>query len=162
MAQLKVDDRAPEFRLKDQQGVIQELPGEGVTVLYFYPKDDTPGCTLEACDFQAASGRLQELGARVLGVSPDSTESHGQFAAKYSLRFPLLADPEKIVSTAYGVWVKKQGKDGHEYMGIERTTYVLAGGKVRAVFPSVKVDGHVEEVLKSLHAPKPVPTSRKS
>lgn len=161
MAQLKVGDRAPEFQLKDQQGAVQEMASQGVTVLYFYPKDDTPGCTREACDFQAALRRLQELGARVLGVSPDGVVSHKQFADKFGLQFSLLADEEKTVSTAYGVWVKKQGKDGREYMGIDRTTYVLAGGRVRAVFPTVRVDGHVEEVIRTLQAEKPAPAARK-
>ena len=162
MAQLEVGQRAPEFRLKDQNGAAQELPGEGVTVLYFYPKDDTPGCTREACDFQSSLARLQDLGVRVLGVSPDNVESHKRFAEKFHLSFSLLADADKTVSTAYGVYVKKQGKDGHEYMGIERTTYVLSGGTVRAVFPKVQVDGHVEEILKSLRPQKPLAAGRKA
>jgi thioredoxin-dependent peroxiredoxin len=146
---LDVGAQAPAFTLQDQSGVVlssADLRGKPY-VLYFYPKDDTPGCTREACDFRDEYGAFQQAGITVLGVSPDSSKSHAGFAAKYSLPFRLLADPDKVLSTAYGVYGPKQNY-GREYMGIIRSTFVVgADGRVLAAYRGVKVDGHVQKVL---------------
>jgi peroxiredoxin Q/BCP len=116
-------------------------------VLYFYPKDDTPGCTREACAFRDARAAYEAAGAKVIGVSPDSPASHKKFAAKYELPFTLLADPEKTACQSYGVW-KEKNMYGKKSMGVERTTFLIDGaGIVRKVFPRVKVDGHSDQVL---------------
>jgi peroxiredoxin Q/BCP len=121
-------------------------------VLYFYPKDDTPGCTKEACAFRDNLGVLQSMGVVVLGVSPDSVASHQKFAQKYGLPFPLLADEGAQVATTYGVWKEKK-QYGRTYMGIERTTFLIdENGIVQRVFPKVKVDGHVEEVIEAIRS----------
>ena len=142
-------DPAPDFRLPADDGKtysLKDLRGQKV-VLYFYPKDDTPGCTKEACSFRDNLARVRSKGAIVLGVSKDDLESHAKFRKKYSLSFPLLSDPEGKVLDAYGVW-KEKNLYGKMFMGIERTTYVIdEGGRVKKVFPRVKVDGHVDEVL---------------
>jgi len=146
---LEVGATAPAFSLSDQNGSTvssADLAGKPY-VLYFYPKDDTPGCTREACDFRDDYHTFQSAGIAVLGVSPDSTKSHAGFAEKYSLPFPLLADPDKVLSSAYGAWGKKQNY-GKEYMGIIRSTFVVGkDGRVAAVYRGVKVDGHVAKVL---------------
>jgi peroxiredoxin Q/BCP len=146
---LKIGDKAPSFDLTSGDGVrvrLGDLKGSTV-VLYFYPKDDTSGCTREACDFQESFHKLKARGVVIVGVSADSVGSHAKFAAKYGLSFPLLSDPEKKAITAYGVW-KKKSMYGKSYMGIERTTFVIdPKGKIKAIFPKVKVNGHVEEVL---------------
>lgn len=145
---------APDFALPTADGNIirlSDLRGKKV-VLYFYPKDDTPGCTKEACSFRDNLGALQGMGVVVLGVSPDSVASHQKFAQKHGLTFPLLADEGAQVATAYGVWKEKQ-QYGRRYMGIERTTFIIdEEGIVRRVFPKVKVDGHVEEVMEAIRA----------
>jgi peroxiredoxin Q/BCP len=145
-------DRAPEFSLPDQNGNVvssASLAGQPY-VLYFYPKDDTPGCTREACGFRDDHGKFTGAGARVIGVSPDSEKSHARFAEKYGLSFTLLSDAEKALANAYGVWVMKQNY-GREYMGIERSTFVVgADGKIKKVFRRVKVDGHVPAVFAAL------------
>jgi peroxiredoxin Q/BCP len=116
-------------------------------VLYFYPKDDTPGCTREACAFRDARAAYEAAGAKVIGVSPDSPASHKKFAAKYELPFTLVADPEKTACQSYGVW-KEKNMYGKKSMGVERTTFIIDGaGIVRKVFPRVKVDGHSDQVL---------------
>ena len=142
-------DPAPDFRLPADDGKtysLKDLRGQKV-VLYFYPKDDTPGCTKEACSFRDNLARVRSKGAIVLGVSKDDLESHAKFRKKYSLSFPLLSDPEGKVLEAYGVW-KEKNLYGKMFMGIERTTYVIdEDGRVKKVFPRVKVDGHVDEVL---------------
>jgi thioredoxin-dependent peroxiredoxin len=144
-----VGDRAPAFSLTTIDGSmlrLSDLMGKKV-VLYFYPKDDTPGCTREACSFRDNTAALKKKGAVVLGVSPDSQASHQKFTEKYDLSFPLLSDESKAVSKAYGVW-KKKSFMGREYMGIERTTFVIdEKGIIRHKFAKVKVDGHTEEVL---------------
>jgi len=149
---IEVGHEAPDFTLADQVGVVtrlSELRGAPV-VLYFYPKDDTPGCTKEACAFRDDFSGYQARGARILGVSPDSSSSHAQFVQKFSLPFTLLADDERKVCDAYGVW-KEKNLYGRKSMGVERTTFVIdAQGIVRAVFPRVKVDGHSEAVLKAI------------
>ena len=146
---------APDFTLFDQNGeaiTLSSLKGSPV-VLYFYPKDDTPGCTTEACDFRDAQPDYRATGAKVLGVSPDDVKSHGKFATKFQLPFPLLADTETKVAQLFDVW-KEKSMYGKTYMGIERTTIVIDGaGIVRKIFPKVKVPGHsdaVLEVLKSI------------
>lgn len=145
-------DRFPEFSLADQDGnthTLASLAGSK-TVVYFYPKDDTPGCTTEACEFRDAAGQL--AGAKVLGVSPDSTASHQKFVKKYSLNFPLLADTEQQLSSALGIWVEKS-MYGKKYMGIERTTYLLdEQGVVLKVWRKVKPNGHAADVLAALQA----------
>ena len=144
--------KAPDFTLKADNGETVKLSAlKGKTVvLYFYPKDDTPGCTKEACSFRDGFSEIQKRGAVVLGVSPDSVESHKKFKEKFHLNFPLLSDEEKKVVNAYGVW-KEKALYGRKYMGVERTTFVIdADGKIKKIFPKVKVDGHYEEVLVEL------------
>ena len=145
---------APDFSLQDQHGTIvtlASLKGEPV-VLYFYPKDDTPGCTKEACAFQDARTEYEQAGAKVVGVSPDSVVSHAKFAKKFNLEFTLLSDPDKAVCQAYGVW-KERSMYGKTYMGVERTTFVIdPSGKVAKVFPKVKVEGHSEAILAAIKA----------
>jgi peroxiredoxin Q/BCP len=153
---LQVGHPAPEFEARDGNGAtvrLGELRGRPV-VVYFYPKDDTPGCTKEACGFRDEYAALQATGAVLLGVSPDDEESHRKFAAKFRLPFQLLADPGASIATAYGVW-KEKNMYGRAYMGVERTTFVLdAAGVIRKIFPKVQVDGHVAEVLAALNSLK--------
>jgi peroxiredoxin Q/BCP len=140
---------APDFTLPDQEGSpvqLSSLKG-GPVILYFYPKDDTSGCTKQACGFRDGFPDFEAAGATVLGISPDSSASHAKFVAKYDLPFTLLADVEKTACEAYGVW-KEKSMYGKKYMGVERTTFVLdRDGKVARVFPKVKVPGHAEAVL---------------
>ena len=149
---LAVGQRAPDFTLKttgDTPVTLSQFRGQPV-VLYFYPKDDTPGCTKEACGFRDAQAPLRRMGAVVLGVSGDSVASHGRFSDKYHLTFPLLSDPEKAVAKAYGIF-KQKSLYGRSYLGIERTTFLIDGaGNLAAIFPKVRVDGHVEDVLEAL------------
>jgi peroxiredoxin Q/BCP len=145
---------APDFTLADQQGrkvTLSKLKGSPV-VLYFYPKDDTPGCTTEACNFRDSFADYKKAGAVILGISPDDSESHAKFAKKFDLPFPLLADHEKKVSEAYGVW-KEKSMYGKKYMGVERTTFLIdAQGVVHKAYPKVKVPGHSDAVLEALKA----------
>ena len=118
--------------------------------MYFYPQDDTPGCTKEACSFRDSLSRLTSKDVQVLGVSPDDLESHSKFRTKYGLNFPLLSDPENMVSKAYGVY-KMKNMYGKEYMGIERSTFIIdKKGIVKKAFRRVKVDGHVDEIMQNL------------
>ncbi len=153
---LKVGDRAPAFSASTDTGAtasLQDFRGKKV-VLFFYPKDDTPGCTREACSFRDHYGVVMEQGAVILGVSADSVESHTAFKRKYDLPFPLLADPDRAIITAYKVWKERTGSDGRTYMGIERTTFVIdERGTITHIFPKVKVDGHTDEVLAALAGP---------
>lgn len=146
---LKVGDKAPSFRLSDDTGktvALKDFAGKAL-VLYFYPKDDTPGCTQESCDFRDNLNRLTASGAAVAGLSADSVASHAKFKAKHGLNFPLLSDPEHEALSAYGVWQEKS-LYGRKFMGIVRSTFVIDGkGVIRAVFPKVSVTGHVDEVL---------------
>lgn len=150
--ELAIGDKAPEFSLKDQDGqvvTLRSLKGKQV-VLYFYPKDDTSGCTKEACGFRDSLGPIQKAGAVVLGVSLDGEASHRKFIAKFALPFPLLCDEDAALSKAYGVY-KEKSMYGRKYWGIERSTFVIdPAGTLKAVFPKVKVDGHVDEVLAAL------------
>ncbi len=144
--------KAPDFALPDHEGRIHRLSGYAGrwVVLYFYPKDNTPGCSQEARDFNALLDRFEALGAVVLGVSKDPVESHRRFAAKLGLRFPLLADPETEVIRAYGAWGKKK-LYGKEYEGTIRSTVLIdPEGRVARVWPKVRVKGHAEEVLAGL------------
>jgi len=152
---LAVGDKAPAFTLPDQDGKpvsLKSLLGDGAVVLYFYPKDDTPGCTKEACSFRDDFSAFKKAGARVVGVSADGTAAHTKFRAKYDLPFTLLADEEKELVKSYGVW-KDKVLYGRKYKGIERTTFVIdKKGVVRAIFPKVKVDGHSDKVLEAVRA----------
>ena len=144
--------KAPAFQLKDQQGKAHRLAdyaGRHV-ILYFYPKDDTPGCTQESCDFQAALPQLQRRDAVVLGVSILDEASKSKFANKHGLTFPLLADADHEVAEKYGVWQKKS-RYGRSYMGIVRTTYLIGpDGKVVERWDNVKVDGHIDAVAAAI------------
>ncbi|MGQ9510724.1 MAG: thioredoxin-dependent thiol peroxidase [Thermaceae bacterium] len=143
---------APDFSLPDQDGRVHRLSdyrGRWV-VLYFYPKDDTPGCTVEARGFRDEKGRLEELGAVVLGVSADGVESHKAFAEKHRLNFPLLADPNREAIRAYGAWGKKK-LYGKEYEGVLRQTFLIdPEGRIAKVWRKVKPEGHAEEVARAL------------
>ena len=147
---------APDFTLLDQHGkkvTLSKLKGSPI-VLYFYPKDDTPGCTKEACAFRNAFADYEKAGAKILGVSPDGVESHAKFTNKHELPYTLLADTETKVCAAYGVW-KEKSMYGKKYMGVERTTFVIdAKGIVRQVFPKGKVQGHSDAVLEAVKACK--------
>jgi peroxiredoxin Q/BCP len=149
-----VGSSVPEFTLPDQAGrsvTLASLQGKP-WVLYFYPKDDTPGCTAEACDFRDEAEAFAVAGARVVGVSPDKPESHARFATKYELPFTLLADTDHALADALGVWKLKQNY-GREYWGIERSTFVIdAEGVVQKVWRGVRVAGHVQAVLEALRA----------
>jgi peroxiredoxin Q/BCP len=151
-AELSVGAMAPEFSLQDDTGKtvsLNSVKGKPL-VLYFYPKDDTPGCTKEACDFRDSITRIKKTGAVVMGVSLDGPESHRKFIAKYNLPFPLLCDEDAAVSKAYGVY-KEKNMYGKKYWGIERSTFVIDGtGALKAIFRKVKVEGHVDEVLAAL------------
>lgn len=149
---LKVGDKAPAFTLRDDSGKkvsLKDFKGKRV-VLYFYPKDLTPGCTVEACDFRDASALIKKKKAVVLGVSKDKVITHQKFKEKHELNFPLLSDEEGKVCKDYGVWQEKS-LYGKKYMGIARTTFIIGPtGKVEHVFEKVKVKGHTKEVLELL------------
>ncbi len=149
---LKIGSRAPAFSLPNEKGQVvklSELKGKKI-VLFFYPKDDTSGCTKEACSFRDGLQAIRKKGALVLGVSADSVASHQKFSKKYDFNFPLLSDESKAMIQAYGVW-KEKSMYGRKYMGIERTTVLITkDGTISHVFPKVKVDGHYEEVLEAL------------
>jgi peroxiredoxin Q/BCP len=151
-ADLAVGDSAPDFTLSDETGTthsLKEARGKSV-VLYFYPKDDTPGCTTEACGFRDNFARVKSKGAVVWGVSPDNAKSHQKFKDKFELPFPLLADTEKTVCVVYGVW-KEKSMYGRKYMGVERSTFLIGpDGKIKALWRKVSVTGHVDEVLKAI------------
>lgn len=144
--------KAPDFSLPDQNGNKVKLSGfKGkYVVLYFYPKDDTSGCTKEACNFRDSFPKFNNADAVIIGVSPDSVASHKKFAEKYNLPFTLLADEDKKVVEKYGVW-KEKSMYGKKYMGVERTTFIIdPEGKIKKIFPKVKVDNHHNEVLEAL------------
>jgi peroxiredoxin Q/BCP len=154
MPLLEVGDKAPDFSTVDQDGErvsLKDLRGRKV-VLYFYPKDDTPGCTKEACSFRDGWSQFRRRKIEVLGVSVDDERSHKKFAEKFDLPFRLLADTEKAIVRAYGVWGKKS-LYGRSYMGTHRVTYLIdEKGKIAAVWPRVKPDDHAAEVLAAASA----------
>ena len=156
---VKVGDTAPAFALKDQEGhtrQVRDYAGRPL-VLYFYPKDDTPGCTKEACSFRDALPRFQTSNAAVLGISVLGVASKARFAAKHALNFPLLADEDHAVAEKYGVW-KKKSLYGKSFMGVARTTFLIGPeGRVVGRWEDVKVDGHAKEVLAAVTARRPAP-----
>jgi len=151
---LEAGQKAPAFSLKDQDGKtvkLSDFKGQQV-VLYFYPKDNTPGCTTEACDFRDEASALKKAGAVVLGVSMDSEASHQKFIQKHGLNFPLLVDADHAVAEKYGAWGEKK-MYGKAFMGLIRSTFLIGGdGKLKKVWLKVKVEGHVKEVLEALSA----------
>jgi peroxiredoxin Q/BCP len=151
---LAIGDKAPDFTLPGDGGseiALAALKGSKV-VLYFYPKDDTSGCTKEAIAFNGLRKSFEKAGAVIIGVSPDSPKSHDKFKDKYELNFPLASDEAKSMLSAYGVWVEKS-MYGRKYMGVERSTFLIDGqGKIAALWTKVKVDSHAEEVLKAVQA----------
>lgn len=142
--------QAPKFTLPSSGGdtiSLDDYLDKKNVVLYFYPKDNTPGCTKEACSFRDYSAEFDQVDAVILGVSADSVKSHEGFAGKHHLSFPLLSDADKSVITAYGVWKEKK-MYGKTFLGIERTTFAIdKHGTIRKIWPKVKVDGHIDEVL---------------
>ncbi len=146
---LRIGHKAPDFTLLSSEGKelsLKDFAGKKI-VLYFYPKDDTSGCTKEACSFESNLTAIKKRGAVVIGVSADRVDLHKKFAEKYGLSFPLLSDEKKEIIKAYGAW-KEKSMYGRKYFGIERTTFVIdEKGVVRHIFKKVRVDGHTEEVL---------------
>lgn len=153
--ELKEGDLAPDFRLRASDGrevSLKEFRGKTV-VLFFYPKDDTPGCTTEACSFRDKLPQFDKKGAVILGVSFDGPESHRKFVGKYGLPFTLLSDEGREVASRYGVY-KEKSLYGRKFMGIERSTFIIGkNGKILDIFRKVKVDGHADEVLESISGP---------
>jgi thioredoxin-dependent peroxiredoxin len=149
-------DKAPDFTLPADDGktiTLSKFKGKPV-VVYFYPKDDTPGCTTEAKDFSCLTAEFEAAGAVIMGVSPDSAQSHAKFRAKHGLTFTLAADETQIAANAYGVWVEK-AMYGRKYMGVERSTFLIDGaGKIAKSWRKVKVPGHAEEVLAAVKSLK--------
>jgi peroxiredoxin Q/BCP len=149
----EVGKPAPDFTLAstdDKDVRLGDFKGKQAVVLYFYPRDDTPGCTAEACSFRDLRTLFEQNGAEILGVSTDTVSKHKKFQAKYHLTFPLLADTDHAVADQYGVWQQRKFM-GREYMGIARTTFVVdKQGTIKAVFPNVKVEGHADKVLEAL------------
>jgi thioredoxin-dependent peroxiredoxin len=146
--------KAPEFTLPSTDGEVSlsDFRSKTNVVLYFYPKDDTPGCTKEACFFRDMKAEFEAAGAVILGVSADSVKSHKSFALKYHLPFPLLADEDKKVVNDYGVW-KEKSNYGRTYFGVERTTFAIdKEGVIRKIWPEVKVEGHIDEVLECVRS----------
>lgn len=151
---LKIGDKAPDFALATDGGgkvEMKKLRGRNV-IVYFYPKDDTPGCTREACGFRDNLPAFKKIDAEIIGISKDSVARHDKFKSKYELPFTLAADEDGKVCAAFGVWVEKMNY-GKKYMGIERATFLIDGkGVVRNIWRKVKVDGHVEDVLAAAKA----------
>lgn len=153
MSDLIVGAPAPEFRVPavtrtgETEMALSEQQGKSTVVLYFYPKDDTPGCTTEACGFRDLLPDFEAAGGVIWGISPDDQASHARFAEKHALPFPLLADPDHKVAESYGVW-KEKNNYGKKYLGIERTTFVIdPQGAIAKVYPRVKVEAHAQKVL---------------
>ncbi len=149
MAELRIGDVAPDFTLPRDGGEtirLSDFRGRSL-VVYFYPKDDTPGCTTEAIDFTALAGEFEKAGAVVIGISPDPVKKHDKFVAKHDLSIPLAADEERHAIEAYGAWQEKS-LYGRRYMGVERSTFLIdPEGRIARVWPKVKVKGHAQEVL---------------
>ena len=149
---MEIGEKAPEFRSLDQNGekiALKDFKGKWV-VLYFYPRADTPGCTIEACGFRDSFKRIEKSGAVVLGVSPDEPKAQKKFEEKYDLPFTLVADADKTICNLYGV-IQEKNMYGKKVMGVVRTTFVIGpDGKIRHIFNKVKAEGHAEEVLEYL------------
>ena len=149
---LQLGKKAPSFSIPNESGEkisLAQLKGKRL-VIYFYPKDHTPGCTQESCDFRDHFARLKKFGVEVLGVSRDSVSSHEKFKTKLALPYSLLADEEGKMCEAYGVW-KEKSLYGRKYMGIERTTFLIdAAGKIQKIYPKVSVKGHVDQVIQDI------------
>jgi peroxiredoxin Q/BCP len=142
---LKVGDKAPDFP------GLKENKGKNI-VLYFYPKDDTPGCTVEACGLRDSHKDITKLNTVIFGVSPDSQKSHDKFISKFQLPFTLIPDEDKSIALSYGVWVEKS-MYGKKYMGVARTTFIIDGnGKIAKIFEKVKPEGHHQEIIEALKA----------
>lgn len=153
MAELKEGMKAPDFVLPGGDGEVslKDFRGKKV-VLYFYPRDNTPGCTREACSFEENLDRVKRQNAVVIGVSPDPVDSHQRFAQKFGLSFPLVSDEKKELAKRYGVWKQKTFM-GRKFLGVVRSTFVIdETGRIARIFRNVKVDGHTEEVLKAVSA----------
>jgi peroxiredoxin Q/BCP len=151
---LGLGDKAPDFKLPDDSGVSKSLKSFAgkKLVLYFYPKDDTTGCTEEAINFNALNAAFEKAGTVLAGVSPDSTASHAKFKTKHKLGFDLISDESRAMLEAYGVWVEKS-MYGRKYMGVERTTFLIgADGRIAQIWPKVKISGHAAEVLAAAQA----------
>ncbi len=151
-----VGELAPDFALFDEHGIIHRLSDRrgGWTIVYLYPRDDTPGCTVEACSFRDANEALLAAGASVWGISPDDARSHARFREKLHLPFPLLSDEDHATATAYGAWVEKT-RYGRTYTGVQRSTFLVGpDGRVAAAWPVVKAEGHAEEVVAALESAK--------
>jgi peroxiredoxin Q/BCP len=154
MSMPQAGDQAPEVALPDEHGTIHQLSERrgGWTVVYFYPADDTPGCTTEACQFRDLHDELEGQDARIWGVSPDGSGSHAAFRAKFGLPFTLLSDEDHAVAERYGAWGEKQNY-GKTYMGIIRSSFLVdPDGRIAKVWPKVKADGHAAQVLEALKA----------
>jgi len=153
MKNIKIGQEAPEINLTASNGKtvsLQDYKGKKNVVLYFYPKDDTPGCTVQACGFRDAIKNVEKIDAVVLGVSPDGLLSHQKFIQKFNLPFLLLSDEDKKICQDYGVWVEKS-MYGRKYMGVARTTFIIGkDGKIAKIFEKVKPQGHEDEVLEAL------------
>ena len=153
MSELSIGDIAPDFtapavtRGGEQTISLSDFKGKSSLVLYFYPADDTPGCTVEACSFRDMLSDFEAVGSAIVGVSPNTISSHIKFAEKHALPFPLIADPDHAIAEAYGAWREKVNY-GKRYMGIQRSTFVIdKSGKIAKIWASVKVDQHAEKVL---------------
>lgn len=148
---LNIGDKAPNFKGIDQEGKeisLEGLKGKKI-ILYFYPKDNTPGCTAEACSLRDGYTELKKKGFEIVGVSPDNEASHQKFAGKYELRFPLIADTNKLIAQDYGVWQLKKFM-GREYMGVLRTTFIIdENGMIEKVFAKVNTKNHFEQIADS-------------
>jgi thioredoxin-dependent peroxiredoxin len=146
---MNINDKAPDFNLQDENGKeisLKDLRGKTV-VLYFYPRADTPGCTIEACEFRDSYRKIQKTGAVLLGISPDTPKAQKKFAEKFNLPFSLLADADKKFATAFGV-MKEKNMYGKKVMGVARTTFIIGpDGKIEHIFDKVRPEGHAEEVL---------------
>jgi len=150
--ELSVGDKAPDFSASDETGRSWSLRGlKGKTVvLYFYPKDNTPGCTTEACDFRDRYDNFVKKRTVLLGVSPDSAKSHAGFKAKHDLPFPLLVDEDKEIAKAYGVW-KEKTLYGRKFMGVERSTFVIGpDGRIKRALRKISVTGHAQDMLEAV------------
>jgi peroxiredoxin Q/BCP len=149
---MNINDKAPDFTLQDENSkeiALKDLRGKTV-ILYFYPRADTPGCTIEACEFRDTYKKIQKTGAVLLGISPDTPKAQKKFADKFTLPFTLLADADKKVANAFGV-MKEKNMYGKKVMGVARTTFIIGPhGKIEHIFEKVKPEGHAEEVLEYL------------